>query len=261
MIDLSRAVDQREASKKPMLMKYFYALTGEDLNTYGSNEFNKLQDDGLLFFNTTGKNYQLAPGDTVQITITGLSSSNESYQVMNDGTISLENLYPINVSNLNLQQVSELILNKILLDDASARVFVRLNNARLITVQISGNVKSPRTIAVPAYTPLSRVIAYSGGISDSGSLRNISLSQIGETTQTVDFYDFLQNPSPKTDPLLKNGSRIFVPFKGPTVAVTGFVNNPGIYELPNNKSEISIKNLLSITGTSFLPSGAKLKIY
>jgi protein involved in polysaccharide export with SLBB domain len=99
-----------------------------------------------------------------------------------------------------------------------------------------------------------------GGISDSGSLRNISLSQIGEATQTVDFYDFLQNPSPETDPLIKNGARIFVPFKGPTVAVTGFVNNPGIYELPNDKSEISIKNLLSITGTSFLPSGAKLKI-
>jgi protein involved in polysaccharide export with SLBB domain len=243
-----------------MLMRYFYALIGEDLNIYGSNEFNQPQDDSLLFFNTIGKNYQLAPGDTIQITITGLSPSNENYQVMNDGTITLENVYPLNVNNLNLNQVSKLVLDKILLDDASAEVFVRLNNARLVTVQISGNVKSPRTIAVPAYTPLSRVIAYSGGISDSGSLRNISLSQIGETTQTVDFYNFLQNPSSKIDPLIKNGARIFVPFKGPTVAVTGFVNNPGIYELPNDKSEISIKNLLSITGTSFLPSGAELKI-
>ena len=202
----------------------------------------------------------MAPGDTIQITITGLSPSNENYQVMNDGTITLENVYPINVNNLNLNQVSKLILDKILLDDASAEVFVRLNNARLVTVQISGNVKSPRTIAVPAYTPLSRVIAFSGGISDSGSLRNISLSQIGETTQTVDFYNFLQNASPNLDPLIKNGARIFVPFKGPTVAVTGFVNNPGIYELPNDKSEILIKDLLNLSGTSFLPSGAKLKV-
>ena len=259
-IDLSQASDQRKVNEKSMLMRYFYALIGEDLNIYGSNEFNQPQDDSLLFFNTIGKNYQLAPGDTIQITITGLSPSNENYQVMNDGTITLENVYPLNVNNLNLNQVSKLVLDKISLDDASAEVFVRLNNARLVTVQISGNVKSPRTIAVPAYTPLSRVIAYSGGISDSGSLRNISLSQIGETTQTVDFYNFLQNPSSELDPLIKNGARIFVPFKGPTVAVTGFVNNPGIYELPKHKSEISIKNLLSITGTSFLPSGAKLKI-
>ncbi|MDA9927165.1 SLBB domain-containing protein [Amylibacter sp.] len=259
-IDLSQAIDQSDVSEKSMLMRYFYALTGEDLNIYGSNEFKQTQDDSLLFFNTIGKNYQLAPGDTIQITITGLSSSNENYQVMNDGTITLENIYPLNVNNLNLNQVSKLVLDKISLDDASAEVFVRLNNARLVTVQISGNVKSPRTIAVPAYTPLSRVIAYSGGISESGSLRNISLSQIGEATQTVDFYNFLQNASPKLDPLIKNGARIFVPFKGPTIAVTGFVNNPGIYELPNDESEISIKNLLSITGTSFLPSGAKLKI-
>ncbi|MDB2337653.1 SLBB domain-containing protein [Amylibacter sp.] len=259
-IDLSQASNQIKVNEKSMLMRYFYALIGEDLNIYGSNEFNQPQDDSLLFFNTIGKNYQLAPGDTIQITITGLSPSNENYQVMNDGTITLENVYPLNVNNLNLNQVSKLVLDKISLDDASAEVFVRLNNARLVTVQISGNVKSPRTIAVPAYTPLSRVIAYSGGISDSGSLRNISLSQIGEATQTVDFYNFLQNASPKLDPLIKNGARIFVPFKGPTVAVTGFVNNPGIYELPNDKSEISIKNLLSITGNSFLPSGAELKI-
>jgi protein involved in polysaccharide export with SLBB domain len=259
-IDLSKTIDQRLVNEKSMLMRYFYALIGEDLNIYGSNEFNQTQDDSLLFFNTIGKNYQLAPGDTIQITITGLSPSNETYQVMNDGTITLENVYPINVNNLNLNQVSKLVLDKILLDDASAEVFVRLDNARLVTVQISGNVKSPRTIAVPAYTPLSRVIAYSGGVSDSGSLRNISLSQIGETTQTIDFYNFLQNASSKFDPLIKNGARIFVPFKGPTVAVTGFVNNPGIYELPSDKSEILIKNLLSISGTSFLPSGTELKV-
>jgi protein involved in polysaccharide export with SLBB domain len=259
-IDLSQDIDKNELNKKSMLMRYFYALIGKDLNIYGSNEFNQPQDDSLLFFNTIGKNYQFAPGDTIQITITGLYPSNRTYQVKNDGTITLENVYPLNVSNLNVNQVSKLVLDKILLDDASAEAFVRLDSARLVTVQISGNVKSPRTIAVPAYTPLSRVIAYSGGVSESGSLRNISLSQIGELTQTVDFYNFLNNPSPKADPLIKNGARIFVPFKGPTIAVTGFVNNPGIYELPNNKSEISIKNLLSITGTSFVPSGAKLKI-
>jgi protein involved in polysaccharide export with SLBB domain len=259
-LGLSQAINHKQVNKKSMLSRYFYALIGEDLNIYGSNEFNRPQDDSLLFFNTIGKNYKLAPGDKIQITITGLNAVDNVIQVMNDGTITLKNIFPLNVSNLTLNQVSKLILDKIRLDDASAEVFVRLINARLITVQISGNVKSPKTIAVPAYTPLSRVIAYSGGISESGSLRNISLSQIGESTQAVDFYNFLQNPSQKTDPLIKNGARIFVPFKGPTIAVTGFVNNPGIYELPNNKSEISIKNLLSLTGTSFVPSGAKLKI-
>ena len=78
-IDLSQTIDEKLVTNKSMLIKYFYALTGEDLNIYGSKEFNQPQDDGLLFFNTTGKNYQLAPGDTIQITITGLSPSNKNF--------------------------------------------------------------------------------------------------------------------------------------------------------------------------------------
>jgi len=259
-LDLTIPTIQNTTNSQSLSNRYFKALTGQSLNIYGSKEFNQAQKNNLLFFNTIGKNYQLAPGDTIDVIISGLNSLNNRYQVASDGTIVLDKIYPLNVNNLTLDQVSKLVLDKIMLDDASAEVLVRLNTARLITVQISGNVNSPRTIAVPAYTPLSRVIAYSGGISESGSLRNISLNQIGELTQKVDFYNFLQNASLKHDPLIKNGARIFVPSKGPTVAVTGLVNNPGIYELPINKPDISIKNLLSVTGTSFLPSGAELKV-
>jgi protein involved in polysaccharide export with SLBB domain len=259
-LDLTIPTIQNTTNSQSLSNRYFKALTGQSLNIYGSKEFNQAQKNNLLFFNTIGKKYQLAPGDTIDVIISGLNSLNNRYQVASDGTIVLDKIYPLNVNNLTLDQVSKLVLDKIMLDDASAEVLVRLNTARLITVQISGNVNSPRTIAVPAYTPLSRVIAYSGGISESGSLRNISLNQIGELTQKVDFYNFLQNASLKHDPLIKNGARIFVPSKGPTVAVTGLVNNPGIYELPINKPDISIKNLLSVTGTSFLPSGAELKV-
>ena len=62
-IDLSQAINQIDINEKSMLLKYFYALIGEDLNIYGSNEFNQPQDDSLLFFNTIGKSYQLAPGE------------------------------------------------------------------------------------------------------------------------------------------------------------------------------------------------------
>ena len=44
-IDLTQAIDQRKVSEKSMLMRYFYALLGKDLNIYGSNEFNKPHDN------------------------------------------------------------------------------------------------------------------------------------------------------------------------------------------------------------------------
>ena len=260
LVDLSTIEDKKTLNRKSILTRYFHALTGEDLNNYGAEEFNLTQDNKLLFFNTIGKDYQLAPGDIIQITITGLDASNDKYQVMNDGTITLENAYPLNVANLDLNQVSELVHNNILINDASAEVYVRLITARLITIQISGNVNSPRTIAIPAYTPLSRTLAYSGGVSSNGSLRNIVLSQVGSPTETIDFYNFLQNPSQVNDPLIKNGARIFVSNKGSTIAATGFVNNPGIYELPSGKSSVTIEEFMKITGTSFFPSGATLKV-
>ena len=96
------------------------------------------------------------------------------------------------------------------LDDAAASVFISLETARLITVQVSGAVSRPRTLAVPAYTPLSRVLAYAGGIKATGSLRNIVLRDRDGNVETVDFYDFLQSPEGASDPLVTDSSRVFV---------------------------------------------------
>ena len=76
-LDLTKNTNQNK-NIQSLSNIYFKALTGQSLNIYGLNEFNQPQDDSLLFFNTIGKNYQLAPGDTIQITITGLSPSNEN---------------------------------------------------------------------------------------------------------------------------------------------------------------------------------------
>jgi len=253
--DIKIAKNDHEHS---IIKKYFKVQTGDNLNFFGSDEFNQKQDDNLFFFNTVGDQYQLAPGDVLQITLRGLDSSSNQYQIENDGTIIVEDLYPINIDGLNLKEVKDYISEIIQIDDASAEVFVSLKSARLVTVQISGNVNSPRTIAVPAYTPLSRVIAHAGGINNSGSLRNIYLSQSDENTKIIDFYEFLQKPTIITDPLIRTSARIFVPNLGPTVAATGFLARPGIYELKQNK--VKVEELLKLTGTTFLPSGSTLKI-
>ena len=83
---------EQKTKELSFLKRYFLDLTGSELKIYGAKEFNQPQDDSLLFYNTVGKDYQLAPGDVIQITITGLSSSNKSYQVESDGTITLDNM-------------------------------------------------------------------------------------------------------------------------------------------------------------------------
>ena len=163
-------------SQEPsVLTKYFSILTGQKLHVYGTDEFRKTQDANLLFFNTTGREYRLAPGDVLRVTLRGFLEIDQTVKIGRDGYLVLNNLSPIQVSGHTIAKIEEQLLDILRLDDASASVYLALDTARLITVQVSGNVKAPRALAVPAYTPLSRIFSYAGGISDTGSLRNVIL--------------------------------------------------------------------------------------
>ncbi|MDB9924147.1 polysaccharide biosynthesis/export family protein [Planktomarina sp.] len=242
-----------------VLENYYKILTRNDLSVFGLKEFSQGQDDSLLFFNTFGSEYRLAPGDVLRIILRGFVENNESYKVTRDGKIVLSNLPPIDVAGIRVGDVERKILELLQLGDASASAYVSLDIGRLVTVQISGGVELPRTVAIPAYTPLSRVLGYVGGLSDAGSLRNISLILNGGEVNKVDFYDFLQNPLGGFDPLITDNARIFVGDIHSTVAVSGFVARSGIYELPPGQIKISVKDLMGLAATNLLPPGALIE--
>lgn len=242
-----------------VVQQYFEILTGKNLQVYGAREFSQQQDDQVLFFNTVGKEYQLAPGDVLRVTIRGLDQSDQIYNISNDGSLILPNLPPIVVSGLTINEIEKRLLNLLKYDDPSAGVFISLKTARLITVQVSGAVNKPRTLAVPAYTPLSRVLAYAGGVQPNGSLRNIVLRDRNGSVEELDFYDFLQSPLGSNDPVVTGASRLFVPDQGATVAAVGFVARPGIYELKKGETAITVRELLKLSGTTTLPPGVVLE--
>ena len=248
------------ASPESIIQSYYNILSGKSLPIYGASEFQQQQDPSLLFFNTMGKNYRLAAGDILRVTLRGLMESDTTYKIGRDGNLILPNLAPINVSGFTIADAERRLLETLKLDDAAASVFISLETARLITVQVSGAVSRPRTLAVPAYTPLSRVLAYAGGIKATGSLRNIVLRDRDGNVETVDFYDFLQSPEGANDPLVTDSSRVFVGNQGLTIATDGFVARPGIYELPTGVDQVSIRSLLKLSGTRLIPPGAQIEV-
>ena len=245
--------------EESVIQRYYRILTGELLDVYGAQEFGQQQDNQLLFFNTMGKDYRLAAGDVLRVTLRGLTESDQTYTIGRDGNLILPSLAPIAVSGLSIAEAEEKLLNILRYDDAAASVYMSLDTARLVTVQVSGAVKNPRTLAVPAYTPLSRVLAYSGGIKPTGSLRNIVLRDRDGSVSKIDFYDFLQSPIGANDPVVTDASRIFVGNQNNTVAAMGFVARPGIYELDEEVTEISVRTLLELSGTRILAPGTTLE--
>ncbi|MDA8770818.1 SLBB domain-containing protein [Planktomarina temperata] len=256
LLTQSRATNTREES---VIQRYYSILTRDLLPVYGAAEFGQSQDTQLLFFNTMGKDYRLAAGDVLRVTLRGLTESDASYKIGRDGNLILPTLAPFSVAGLSIAKAETKLLDVLRYDDASATVYMSLETARLITVQVSGAVKTPRTVAVPAYTPLSRVLAYAGGVKPTGSLRNIVLRDRDGNVNQVDFYDFLQSPEGANDPLVTDSSRIFVGNQGNTIAAIGFVARPGIYELPGGTASLPVSSILELTGTRILPPGLELE--
>ena len=257
LLTQSRASNARE--EESAIQRYYSILTRDDLPIYGAAEFGQSQDTQLLFFNTMGKDYRLAAGDVLRVTLRGLTESDASYKIGRDGNLILPALPPFSVAGLSIAKAETKLLDVLRYDDASATVYMSLETARLITVQVSGAVKTPRTVAVPAYTPLSRVLAYAGGIKPTGSLRNIVLRDRDGNVNQVDFYDFLQSPEGANDPLVTDSSRVFVGNQGNTIAAIGFVARPGIYELLEGTASLPVDSILELTGTRILPPGLELE--
>ena len=114
-------------------------------------------NNNLLFYNTTGADYQLAAGDVVRVIARGLSIIDEEAQVDNLGRLTLPIIGNVFVLGKTLDEIKDHILRELKTEDASASAYITLSAARLIQVKVTGAVNNPQTIAIPAYTPLSQV--------------------------------------------------------------------------------------------------------
>ena len=82
-----------------------------------------------------------------------------------------------------------------------------------------------------------------GGIANNGSFRNISIKRNNNIIARVDLYDVFINGNTKQDFNLRSGDTILVGAILPTVAISGAVSNPAIYEI----TEKSLSSLIEIS--------------
>ncbi|MDC1255773.1 SLBB domain-containing protein, partial [Paracoccaceae bacterium] len=245
---------------KPLINYYYEILTQEELDIYGREAFAINENNNLLFYNTTGADYQLAAGDVVHVIARGLSIIDEEAQVDNLGRLTLPIIAPFLAHGKTLDEIKDHILRELKTEDASASAYITLSAARLIQVKVTGAVNNPQTIAIPAYTPLSQVISRAGGISSLGSLRNIVLTNSHQDKLRIDLYNFLREANDFKEPLITASSRIHVNDIGLTVAVSGFVGRPKIFELPPQTKRISAKELLKLANANLTPFGTNIEI-
>jgi protein involved in polysaccharide export with SLBB domain len=192
-----------------------------------------------------GKDYVLGPGDELKIETWGRFTRTMTVTVDRDGAIFLQDVGPLQVAGLTLDQAQRLIQGHI---DQITGIQSQVTMGRLRTIQVFvlGEVGQPGAYTISALSRLSNALAAAGGISKIGSLRHVELRREGRTVRVIDLYDMLIRGDNRNDARLQPQDVIFVPVIGAVAAVAGDVKRPGIYELQG--SGASLPQVLRLAG-------------
>jgi protein involved in polysaccharide export with SLBB domain len=194
---------------------------------------------------TPGPDYRLAPGDLLDVQITGrLEVIHQQTFVDLEGVINVPPLGAMPVSGLTLleahRRVSERALDVFKFADATLTVVA----PRTFEVIVSGEVERPGTVQTTAMRRVYDVILDAGGVTARGSTRNIVLMRRGGERQ-ADLLAFRLRGDLAQNPFVEEGLRIHVPPRTGTVTLSGAVRRPGEYEIGSTPS---LRELLALVG-------------
>lgn len=182
--------------------------------------------------------YTIAPGDELKVKLYGKTSRESSIVVDRKGFVNLPELAPIAVNGQTFEEVRESLTKAIQNKIMGVDVVVSMGAMRTMQVFVVGDVKQPGAYNVNGLTSLTQALVASGGVKESGSLRNIQLKRNGKAVSNFDIYDLLLKGDSSKDARLLSGDTLFVPTKEKTVTITGEIVRPAIYEL-NGKATLA----------------------
>jgi polysaccharide biosynthesis/export protein len=235
--ELTSSAMTKEISAPSEFEQFVAASVGRRLPLYGHNLFDHVPSTFAPVDRVpvTG-DYVIGPGDEILVRAWGQIDLSAKLMVERDGAIFLPRVGTLSVAGLKYEQLPDYLRT------AVGRVFrnfdltVSLGQLRSIQVFVVGQARRPGSYTVSSLCTLVNALFASGGPSESGSMRRIQLKRDDQVIVEFDFYDLLLAGNKSKDARLLPGDVIYIPPTGPSIAMAGSVNAPGIYELRGNAS-------------------------
>ncbi len=215
----------------------------KELDVFGSEYFQK---NSLVFEPnlriSTPSNYVIGPDDQLIINVFGLSEKKYSVQVNEEGEIYIQNVGPINVNGLSIEQATQKVKAKLAstiynaIKSGQTQVQISLGKIRSIRVTVIGQAKKPGTYTVSSLTTLYNILYLCGGPGTMGSYRNIEVIRGNEVKRKVDLYSFIIYGNQKDNVLLQEGDVIRIPYYGKQVKITGNIKREAKFEMLEKES-------------------------
>ena len=205
--------------------------------------------------------YKISFRDQLTVILSGSRDAIFDLNVKLDGTILFPELGSISVVGKTLGEVKDIIESLVEKSFIGVKAEISIKNLSAKKITIVGAVKTPGTFLVNPFSTITSALAYSGGISKIGTLRDIKLIRNNGETFTFDLYELLIKGDRSKDITIEAGDTILINAANQFVTLSGQVKRPAIYEVLKsetiqdivdfglgftdiaNKSNISIRKL------------------
>jgi protein involved in polysaccharide export with SLBB domain len=229
--------------------------TGHRLTVYGRQLFDQVPTTfAPLERVPVPADYVLGPGDELLIRAWGKIDLDSRVTVDRNGQVYLPRVGTLNVAGLRYEQLEVYLHAAISALFKDFELNVALGQLRSIQIFVLGSARQPGAYTVGSLSTLVNALFASGGPSATGSMRHIQLRRGNGLLAEFDIYDLVQKGDKSHDVALLPGDVIYIPPIGPQIAISGNVNQPGIYEL---KGETTVAAALEGAGGLTSLAGAE----
>ena len=180
--------------------------------------------------------YKISLNDQLTVILSGSKELIFDLNVNLDGTILFPELGSIYVAGETFSDVKAKLRNLIKQSYIGVEIDLSLKNLSAKKITIVGAVKAPGTYLVNPFSTISGALAYSGGISEIGTLRNIMLIRNNGDTFNFDLYKLLIEGDRSDDITIEAGDVILINPAEQFVKISGAVRRPSIYEIANSET-------------------------
>lgn len=182
--------------------------------------------------------YPVGSGDNLIITVWGEVELRHDLIVNRQGQIYIPEVGLINVTGLTISQLKNKLKNLLgksysSLTKEKAYLDVSFGKLRSVRIYVVGDVEKPGVFTVPAFTPTFNMLFYAGGVTRTGSLREISVIRKDRVFATLDFYEFFTKGIKFAGIRLQNDDVVLVSTASKRVYLAGSVKKEAVFELLN----------------------------
>lgn len=180
--------------------------------------------------------YLISLNDKIRVILSGSQKGIFEVSVGLNGAILLPEIGSVQVLGDTYQELKDKLSNLIQVTYVGANIDISLSSLSAKKITIIGAVNTPGTYLVNPFTTISNSLAYSGGLKNYASLRNIQLIRTNGEKLSFDLYELLIDGNRQNDLNIQAGDTILVPSSTNFVSTNGALIRPMIYEFKDSET-------------------------